>query len=174
MARFRFKYCSPFKNHQELLNSLGAFNSCSNSCSRSFTHWNWIFQTLELDLSEQSMQILPSQPELKFPVQPREPVQTSPPRGGFPGALLCRLRALPAQAQTLMSCWCSMETAGDGWGTVRWEIPKCQTAYRLLLPWDPTVNISLISYPTGWYSHGWHHAGNTRAPHNTPAQPCLT
>lgn len=37
---------------------------------------------------------------------------------------------------------------------VRWKIPKCQTAHRLLLPWDSTVNISLISYPTRWYSHG--------------------
>lgn len=37
---------------------------------------------------------------------------------------------------------------------VRWKIPKCQTAHRLLLPWDSTVNISLISYPTRWYGHG--------------------
>lgn len=36
---------------------------------------------------------------------------------------------------------------------VRWKIPKCQTAHRLLLPWHSTVNISLISYPTRWYSH---------------------
>lgn len=50
-------------------------------------------------------------------------------------------------------CWVMFEWEHLIW-MVRWKIPKCQTAHRLLLPWDSTVNISLISYPTRWYSHG--------------------
>lgn len=50
-------------------------------------------------------------------------------------------------------CWVMSEWEHLIW-MVRWKIPKCQTAHRLLLPWDSTVNISLISYPTRWYSHG--------------------
>lgn len=136
------KYCSPFKNHQEQLNSLCALNSpCSNSCAGTFSYCNSICWS-----------------------------SPCPGNGYKPQLGLCSARSsVPAQAQTLRCCWCSMDTAGDGWGTLRWEIPKCQTAYRLLLPWDPTVNISLISYPTGRYSHGMAHSATQQLQQHTPA-----
>lgn len=137
----------------------------------------WDFQILGFHLLEQSMHILPSHSQHWRSLGSQGMgTNLSPAQGKLFQGFVLQDRgtrsSVPAQAQTLRSCWCSMETAGDGWGTVRWEIPKCQTAYRLLLPWDPTVNISLISYPTGWYSHGmarrWQH---NRLQHNTAAKP---
>lgn len=177
------KYCSPFKNHQEQLNDLSAFNSLVPN------------PVLRLsDTGIESVRALYANPPHSFPAlslgislwSQENRYKPHPPQGKlYKGFVLqdCGtqgpLSSFPAQPKTLMCCWCSMETAGDGWETVRWEIPKCQTAYRLLLPWDPTVNISLISYPTGWYSHGmarrWQHdrtLGQGRT-HLAPALPKL-
>lgn len=169
------KYCSPFKNHQEQLNGLCAFNFLVPIPARC---WNWICRSSLC----KSSPLIPCTAWSSLWSQENR-YKPHPPRGSFTRALFCRTAgppsSFPAQPKTLMCCWCSMETAGDGWETVRWEIPKCQTAYRLLLPWDPTVNISLISYPTGWYSHGmarrWQHdrtLGQGRTGH-TWLQPCL-
>lgn len=80
MVRFS-KYCSPFKHPQEQLNGLCALNSPVPT------------PVLALpDIGTGSMQILPrhSQHCLKFPVKPRDSVQTSAlPRGSFPRALSC-------------------------------------------------------------------------------------